>query len=163
MLLKSTAIHLPFLSRYFCKRLPSSWHAPPICIMIRLPFVSRYFCRSIRVRGRWNTPRNGLSRAARWVMEWWWMESPNFRPWNWLSGPDISSKKSLVLLVRRRIPQKFQALKLQNSGPEIWQIHPPAFHTPPFACLVYAGMSCVRAHFVYESLRHPSPEKSSRP
>ena len=23
---------------------------------IRLPFVSRYFCRSIRVRGRWNTP-----------------------------------------------------------------------------------------------------------
>ena len=43
---------------------------------------------------------------------------------------------SLVLLVRRRIPQKFQALKFQNSGPEIWRIHPPPFHTPPFACLL---------------------------
>ena len=27
--------------------------------------------------------------------------------------------KSLVLLVRRRITQKFQPLKFQNSGPEI--------------------------------------------
>ena len=43
--------------------------------------------------------------------------------------------KSLVLLVRRRSPQKFQALKFQNSGPEIWRIHPPPFHTPPVACL----------------------------
>ena len=42
----------------------------------------------------------------------------------------------LVLLVRGRIPQKFQALKFPNSGPEIWRIHPPPFHTPPFACLV---------------------------
>ena len=61
-LLQSIAIHLPFLSRYFCKSMPSesSWqkvvHTPPICITIRLPFVSRYFCRSIRVRGRWDTP-----------------------------------------------------------------------------------------------------------
>ena len=31
---------------------------PPICIAIRLPIVSRYFCRSIRVRDRWNTPKN---------------------------------------------------------------------------------------------------------
>ena len=28
--------------------------------------------------------------------------------------------KSVVLLVRRRISQKAQALKFQNSGPEIW-------------------------------------------
>ena len=60
ILLKSIAIHLPFLSRYFCKSMPSRWqtvaYAPPICITIRLPFVSRYFCRSIRVRGRLNTP-----------------------------------------------------------------------------------------------------------
>ena len=58
---ESPAIHLPFLSRYFCKCLPSSWqkvvYTPPICIAIRLPFVSGYFCRSIRVRGRWNTPK----------------------------------------------------------------------------------------------------------
>ena len=51
--LKSIAIHLPFLSRYFCKSMPSSWqkvvYTPPVCITIRLPFVSRYFCRSIRV------------------------------------------------------------------------------------------------------------------
>ena len=47
--------------------------------------------------------------------------------------------KSLVLLVRRRSPQKFQALKFQNSGPEIWRIHPPLFHTPPVACLVFVG------------------------
>ena len=40
--------------------MPSSWqkvvYTPPLCITIRLPFVSWYFCRSIRVRGRWNTP-----------------------------------------------------------------------------------------------------------
>ena len=42
--------------------------------------------------------------------------------------------KSIVSLVRRRICQKFQALKFQNSGPEIWRIHPPPFHTPPSAC-----------------------------
>ena len=61
ILLKSIEIHLPFLSRYFCKSMPSSWqnlvYTPPICITIRLPFVSRYFCRSIRVRGRWDTPK----------------------------------------------------------------------------------------------------------
>ena len=62
ILLKSIAIHLPlaFLSRYFGKSMPSSWqtvpYTPPICIAIRLPFVSRYFFRSIRVRGRWDTP-----------------------------------------------------------------------------------------------------------
>ena len=44
----------------------------------------------------------------------------------------------LVLLVRRRIPHKFQALKFQNSGPEIWRFHPPPFHTPPFAYLLAA-------------------------
>ena len=61
ILLKSIAIHLPCLSQLFCKRMPSSWqkvvHMPPICITTRLPFVSRYFCRSIRVRGRWHTPK----------------------------------------------------------------------------------------------------------
>ena len=61
ILLKSIAIHLPFLSRYFCTNMPSSWqkvvYTPPICITIRLPFVSQYFCRSIRARGRWNTPK----------------------------------------------------------------------------------------------------------
>ena len=65
ILLKSVAIHLPFLSRYFCKSTPSSWqrvvYTPPICITIRLPFVSRYFRRSIRVRGRWNTPQKSVN------------------------------------------------------------------------------------------------------
>ena len=60
ILLKSLAIHLPFLSRYFCKSMPCSWQKVvctlPMCITMRLPFVSRYFCRSIRVRGRWDTP-----------------------------------------------------------------------------------------------------------
>ena len=37
-----------------------SSNTPPICITIRLPFVSRYICRSIRVRGRWNTPEKRL-------------------------------------------------------------------------------------------------------
>ena len=58
---KSIAIHPPFLSRYFCKSMPTVWQTvvftPPICITIRLPFVSRNFCRSIRVRGRWNTSK----------------------------------------------------------------------------------------------------------
>ena len=61
ILLKSIAPDLPFLSRYFCKSMPSSWqkalYAPPICITMHLPFVLRYFCRSIRVRGRWNTSK----------------------------------------------------------------------------------------------------------
>ena len=64
--LKSIAIHLPFLSRYFCKSMPSSWqkvvYTPPICITIRLPFVSRYFCRSIRVRGRWDSEKDFASQ-----------------------------------------------------------------------------------------------------
>ena len=60
MLSKSIAIHLPFLSRYFCKSMPSRWqtvaYTPPICITIRLPFVSQYFCKSIRVKSRRDTP-----------------------------------------------------------------------------------------------------------
>ena len=55
--LKSTAIHLPFLSRRFCKSMPPSWlkvvYTPPKCITMRLPFVSRCFCKRIRIRGRW--------------------------------------------------------------------------------------------------------------
>ena len=53
ILLKSIAIHLPFLSRYFLKSMSSCRkvvYTPPMCITIRLPFVSRRFCRSIRVR-----------------------------------------------------------------------------------------------------------------
>ena len=69
------------------------------------------------------------------------------RVWNgggWnsqISDPEIAFPglkfpvESLVLLAIRRIPQKFQTLKFQSSGPEIWRIHPPPFHTPPFACL----------------------------
>ena len=45
----------------FTTSMPSSClkiaYRPPSCITIRFPFVSCYFCRSIRVRGRWNTPR----------------------------------------------------------------------------------------------------------
>ena len=44
---------------YFCNSMASAWQkvvcTPPT---IRLPFVSRCFCRSIRVRGRWDTPKN---------------------------------------------------------------------------------------------------------
>ena len=40
----------PFLSRYFCRSMPSSWqkvvYTSPMCITIRLPFVSRCLCRS---------------------------------------------------------------------------------------------------------------------
>ena len=54
-----TPMHLPFVSRYFCKSRRSSWqrvvYTTNFCITMRLPFVSRCFCRSIRVRGRWNT------------------------------------------------------------------------------------------------------------
>ena len=50
------------------------------------------------------------------------------------SGPEISSKIP-CFAGNFGIPQKFQALKFQNSGPEIWRIRPPPFHTPPFACL----------------------------
>ena len=61
-LLKSIAIHLPFLSRYVCKSMPSSWqkvaYTPPNCITIRLPFVSQCFCRRIRVRAVGTLPRS---------------------------------------------------------------------------------------------------------
>ena len=59
------AIHLPFLSRCFCKSMSFSWqivvYTPPIYMTIRLPFVSRCSCRSVRVRGRWNTPNKTCS------------------------------------------------------------------------------------------------------
>ena len=68
--MKSIAIHLPFLSRYFCKSIALLLaesciynYTPPICITIRLPFVSRYFCRSIRVRGRWGTAKKSKTKV----------------------------------------------------------------------------------------------------
>ena len=67
-ILKSIAIHLSFLSPYFCKSMPSFWQkvakAPPICVTIRLPFVSKYFCRRIRVRGRLDTPKQNGGLAC---------------------------------------------------------------------------------------------------
>ena len=52
--------------------MPSHWqkvvYTPPICIAMRLPFVSRYFCRSIRVRGRWNTPKETSAGSIHHVM-----------------------------------------------------------------------------------------------
>ena len=60
-------------------------------------------------------------------------------------------------LVRRRIPQKFQALKFQNSGPEIWRLRPPPFHTPPFACL-FSETSCSgRAMISHNAHGRPLP------
>ena len=75
--------------------------------------------------------------------------------------------KSLVLLVRRRIPQQFQALKLQNSGPEIWRFHPPPFHTPPFACLAwgfwaFCGAKRVTTLSFLLHSRHAKPWASCR-
>ena len=51
------------LPKYALLLAESSIYTPPICIAIRLPFLSRYFCRSIRVRGRWDTP-NGTLEAS---------------------------------------------------------------------------------------------------
>ena len=54
-------MHLPSLSRYFCKSMPSFWqrvaHTPPICITIRLPFVLRYFA-EVSGSGVVGTPPN---------------------------------------------------------------------------------------------------------
>ena len=68
ILLKSIAIHLPSLMRCFGKV------CPPLAESIILftnnlyrdtaPVVLRYLCRSIRVRGRWNTPNQGLRRLT---------------------------------------------------------------------------------------------------
>ena len=97
VLLENIAIHLPFLSQYFCKSMPSSWqkavYTPPICITIRLPFVSRYFCRSIRVRDRWNTlkstpyRRYGLNTEIQSSPAYTWMprtctENSASTPWS---------------------------------------------------------------------------------
>ena len=54
----------------------------------------------------------------------------------YFSGSEISSKIPCFAGNFWRIPQQAQALKFQNSGPAIWRIQPPPFHTPPFACLV---------------------------
>ena len=52
--------HPPFLSRYFCKRMPSSWlqvvDTSPVCITIRLAFVSRYSCQR-NSRRLWRSQR----------------------------------------------------------------------------------------------------------
>ena len=64
ILSKSIMMHLPILSRYFCKSMP--WlevaYTPPICITIRLPFVSRCFCRSIEVRGCWHISKENQAK-----------------------------------------------------------------------------------------------------
>ena len=51
------------------------------------------------------------------------------------SGPEISSKIPCFAGSKKNF-LKFQTLKFQNLGPEIWQIHPPPIHTTFFACLV---------------------------
>ena len=51
------------------------------------------------------------------------------------TGPEISS--TIPCLAG-------ESLKFQNSGTEIWQIHPPTFHTPQFACLVCGELAVVQ-------------------
>ena len=71
---ESTAMHLPSLSRYFCKSMPSSWQSvvftPPFCITMQLPFLSRYFWRGTRVRGCWNIPNTGHWGATSLKHQW---------------------------------------------------------------------------------------------
>ena len=55
-------------------------YIPPICITILLPFVSRYFCRSIRVRGRWDTPNKFLGTS--------------FVPSSWRISRELASRSS---------------------------------------------------------------------
>ena len=107
ILLKSNAIHLPFLSRYFCKSMPSSWqkvaYTPPICITIRLSLVSRYFLRSIRVRGRGTPPTQTTSKTSIRVCL--------------LSRPAPLSKNRCIILLREQILRRL--LSTANFEPSL--------------------------------------------
>ena len=88
----------PICMAYFCKCMPSPWqkvvYTPPICITIRLPFVSRYFCGSIRVRGRWDTPKpfpapKHIATSFRGPRMGSWIRCGWIRRWG---APDFCSK-----------------------------------------------------------------------
>ena len=53
------------LQKYALLLAESSIYTPPICIKIPLPSVSRCFCRSIRVRGRSDTPKSSCVHLER--------------------------------------------------------------------------------------------------
>ena len=57
----------------------------------------------------------------------------------------------LSLLVRSRHTLKFQALKFQTLGFEIWLIRPPPFRSPRFACLDSMYKLCKHC---YAKLQH---------
>ena len=61
--------HLRFLSRYLCKKMPSSWqkvvYARPLCITMLLPLLLRYFGGSTTVRSCWNTPNHRCVETAK--------------------------------------------------------------------------------------------------
>ena len=93
ILFKSIAIYLPFLSRYFCKSLPSAWqevvYTPPICITMRLPFVSReIFAEVLESEPSRKTCRECLSSNA---LKAGWPRFGSVTVWGWnsLSGSGL--------------------------------------------------------------------------
>ena len=153
ILRKSIAIHLPFLSRYFCKSIALLLaqnivyiYIPPLCITIRLPVVSQYFCRSIRVRGRWHTPNvrgphmGGQIRRG-WIWRFW--GAPIFCPE--VRGPQTSIFKG------------FWDLWTENRGaPKNAKFNRDASQ-PPFAALWQSRWMSLRKPF---QVSRVSPENS---
>ena len=96
------------LQKYALLLAESSIYTPPICVTIRLPFVSRYICKSIRVRGRWNTPKFLNLRwpdsreeicQGRNFPEWIWVKKFPWKSWifwwifRWISSCSFSQGK----------------------------------------------------------------------
>ena len=109
MLLKSIAMHLTFLPRYFCKSMPSSWqkveHTPPICITIQLSFVSR----SAEVLGSGvagTPPKIALQKGKNRFRLAFGLVSANFWLLSvYLSGVQIASPSNVLLRLGLYDPQ----------------------------------------------------------
>ena len=151
---KSIAIHLPFLSRYFCKCAPSAWqkivYTPPICITICLPFVSRYICRSIRVRGRWDTPKTSSSQPKL-----------RYSARQWFQRSNVAGNKRKgwsCALLHKRAPMLGSVFGRTDFS-RIFFFEPPDFFADfvaGFSLLIFVGKSAQK------SPPGKSPAKSSK-
>ena len=142
--------------------MPSAWqkvvYTQPICITIRLPFVSRYFFRSIRVRGRWDTPKTNCSGKKK-------------EPKPKLFGPDIFGWGGG--LAREGVGAKKFGMSFETHGNQIFLAgHPRILPGKPGGarkvrgkkvCVQFSSPNCWSWLLIRVPIRPPPPTSADFP
>ena len=121
----------PFPSRYFSKSMTSSWQkvifSPPICTTVRLPLVLRYFCGSIRVRGRWNTPKSKLKAINGLPSDWLPHGSTQAGMMQVVFGSNTAARADILLHRVLDLPMRNVAPRIESPqlciSPPMSQLH----------------------------------------